>query len=202
MVGLDSSMTSHSKKNLCGGGGRGTRLRCRREFRLLILVVSFVDFDLFIFCFIFYPSLRHFLFYLHLNRPNTPSFPTGLIPQTHTHTHTGKKFKMTTTTTTTTETPTVALTDDNVDDILYLGRADEVADLTSTVAEIATGQGVSPHAVLVGAVDSASGNTVAHYAAANGHRGLSFFFELGERERRAWNMGGMLGVLDCLANLL
>ena len=63
------------------------------------------------------------------------------------------------------------LSEDSIDEILYLARANEPAELSTYVAELATQTGVAPGDVLLGAVDAFSKNSALHYAAANGHDG-------------------------------
>jgi hypothetical protein len=63
------------------------------------------------------------------------------------------------------------LDEDAVDEILYLARANEAADLTSYLSELSA-QTKRPSAELVAAaVDPYSKNGALHYAAANGHNG-------------------------------
>ncbi|CAK7199212.1 ankyrin repeat-containing protein [Sporothrix eucalyptigena] len=64
----------------------------------------------------------------------------------------------------------VNLTEDEVDDLIYFARANEVDDLSSTLAELVTKAGAeaTPLAVLAAAVDAGK-NTPLHMAAGNGH---------------------------------
>jgi hypothetical protein len=72
---------------------------------------------------------------------------------------------------TTTDADTPSLPEDTIDDILYLARANEPAELLSTIHAAAESSGRAPHAILGAAVDADSGNTALHMAAANGHTG-------------------------------
>ena len=65
-----------------------------------------------------------------------------------------------------------SLDEDAVDEILYLARANEAAELASYLSELST-QTKCPNSELVAAaVDSYSKNSALHYAAANGHNGI------------------------------
>ncbi|KAF1986552.1 ankyrin [Aulographum hederae CBS 113979] len=64
----------------------------------------------------------------------------------------------------------VQLSEDDIDDILYFARANEVADLEECVKSLAGKLGVSEKEIVEKAVDPVTGNTPLHYAAANGHR--------------------------------
>lgn len=64
-----------------------------------------------------------------------------------------------------------ALDEDSIDEILYLARANEPAELAAYVAALASQTGAAQPAVLQAAVDPHSNNTALHYAAANGHNG-------------------------------
>ncbi|EKG19059.1 hypothetical protein MPH_03749 [Macrophomina phaseolina MS6] len=65
---------------------------------------------------------------------------------------------------------TPALSEDELDDLLYLARANETQDLPQYLQQLSqTHAPSSPADVLVAAVDPASGNSALHYAAANGH---------------------------------
>ncbi|KAK7541482.1 ankyrin repeat-containing domain protein [Phyllosticta citricarpa] len=64
------------------------------------------------------------------------------------------------------------LHDDEIDELLYLARANETDDLPLCLAEVQKlpqYEGVSAADILCAAVDAHSGNSVLHYAAANGH---------------------------------
>ncbi|KAB2578170.1 putative ankyrin repeat containing protein yar1 protein [Lasiodiplodia theobromae] len=64
----------------------------------------------------------------------------------------------------------LALTEDEVDDLLYLARANETQDLPQYLQELSQSHaGSSTADIVVAAVDEASGNSALHYAAANGH---------------------------------
>ncbi|KAF2672553.1 ankyrin [Microthyrium microscopicum] len=61
------------------------------------------------------------------------------------------------------------LTEDESDDILYFARANELADLQSTLESLATTHSLSASAICSAAIDASSQNTPLHYAAGNGH---------------------------------
>lgn len=64
--------------------------------------------------------------------------------------------------------------EDIIDEILYLARANEAAELSTYLSEVSAQQGTRSKADLVAAaVDPHSKNTALHYAAANGHVGTS-----------------------------
>jgi uncharacterized protein len=63
----------------------------------------------------------------------------------------------------------VTLTDDEIDDVLYLARVNEVDELSTFIAELTVQHKCSSTDILVAAVDSENGNTALHYAGANGH---------------------------------
>jgi hypothetical protein len=66
-----------------------------------------------------------------------------------------------------------ALDEDSIDEILYLARANEPAELATYVAGLASQTGAAQPALLQGAIDPHSKNSALHYAAANGHNGAS-----------------------------
>jgi hypothetical protein len=68
-----------------------------------------------------------------------------------------------------------SLDQDSIDEILYLARANEPAELATYVAGLASQTGAAQPAILQGAVDPHSNNSALHYAAANGHNGASTF---------------------------
>jgi len=68
------------------------------------------------------------------------------------------------------------LTEDNIDDILYCARANEPTELSSLLSSLCSQHSCSQAAILLSAVDSVSGNTVIHYAAANGHDAILTLF--------------------------
>jgi|SRR5690242_15921366 len=63
------------------------------------------------------------------------------------------------------------LDEDSVDEILYLARANETADLEQFLSALSTQVSKPKDQILAEAVDSYSQNTALHYAAANGHNG-------------------------------
>jgi hypothetical protein len=66
------------------------------------------------------------------------------------------------------------LTEDEVDDILYFARANELQDLQTTLSEYATTHSTTEVTICAAALDPTSQNTPLHYAAANGHIGATF----------------------------
>jgi len=65
-----------------------------------------------------------------------------------------------------------ALTADEIDDLLYFTRVNEVNDLRQTVTELAQKYQCGTKEVLAAGVDPESGNSVLHYCAANGLAGM------------------------------
>ncbi|OCK82110.1 ankyrin [Lepidopterella palustris CBS 459.81] len=61
------------------------------------------------------------------------------------------------------------LTEDQIDDILYLSRTNETIELREYLDALSAEYKCSTATVLQAAVDAWSGNTALHYAAANGH---------------------------------
>lgn len=77
----------------------------------------------------------------------------------------------------------ISLSEEQIDDLLYLARANESSELLSELAVIkeahmaAEGTLTSEAGILLAAVDPETGNNVLHMAAANGHTGkIAFFF--------------------------
>lgn len=66
-----------------------------------------------------------------------------------------------------------ALTADEIDDVLYFTRVNEVEDLKTTVAELAQKYQCQPKDIIEAAVDPETGNSTLHYCAANGLAGAS-----------------------------
>lgn len=70
----------------------------------------------------------------------------------------------------------IQLSDDEVDDILYLTRTNDTAELLPYLSQLSQQKGAeSAVEILEACVDEDSGNTAIHYAAANGSTG-SFSF--------------------------
>lgn len=63
--------------------------------------------------------------------------------------------------------------EDTIDEILYLARANEVADLAAFLSDLSTRAQQSKTALVAAAADPYSKNTALHFAAANGHVGTS-----------------------------
>ena len=77
----------------------------------------------------------------------------------------------------------ITLSEEQIDDLLYLARTNEPSELLSELAAIkevqmtARGVRTSEADILLAAVDPDTGNNVLHMAAANGHTGkITFFF--------------------------
>lgn len=64
-----------------------------------------------------------------------------------------------------------ALTADEIDDVLYFTRVNEVEDLKAIIAELAPKYGCEQRDVVEAAVDPENGNSALHYCAANGLSG-------------------------------
>ena len=65
------------------------------------------------------------------------------------------------------------LTEDEIDDILYCARANELDELRDCLSTLNAKS--SPAQVLVEAVDVNTGNNALHYAGANGHLGTPYY---------------------------
>ena len=65
-----------------------------------------------------------------------------------------------------------ALSADEIDDLLYFTRVNEVEDLKQTITELSQKYNCCERDVLASAVDPESGNTVLHYCSANGFSDL------------------------------
>lgn len=63
------------------------------------------------------------------------------------------------------------LSEDEIDDILYFARANEVDELTVTFTSLAEQYKCEKREIFSAAVDAESKNTALHYAGANGHVG-------------------------------
>jgi glutamate mutase epsilon subunit len=68
------------------------------------------------------------------------------------------------------------LDEDAVDEVLYLARANEAAELDSFVSQLATQTKRSKAELLTAAIDPYSKNSALHYAAANGHNGTIYTY--------------------------
>ena len=63
------------------------------------------------------------------------------------------------------------LTEDQVDDLLYLARTGETTDLQATLDVLVIPLATTPSIIVNEAIDSFSGNGLLHMASANGHAG-------------------------------
>ncbi|KAF2841319.1 ankyrin [Patellaria atrata CBS 101060] len=61
------------------------------------------------------------------------------------------------------------LTEDEIDDLLYLARINDTTDLSSLLTSLSQTHSLPPQTILEAAQDPETGNGVLHYAAANGH---------------------------------
>jgi hypothetical protein len=67
----------------------------------------------------------------------------------------------------------VNLDEDSIDEILYLARANETDELEGFLSELSNQTKLSKAELIDAAVDPHSKNSALHYAAANGHIGIS-----------------------------
>jgi hypothetical protein len=74
--------------------------------------------------------------------------------------------------------PGVALEEDSIDEVLYLARTNEASELESYLSELSTQTGHSKVDLVTAAVDQHSKNSALHFAAANGHTGISTSVEI------------------------
>lgn len=63
------------------------------------------------------------------------------------------------------------LSEDEIDDILYLARTNERDELAELLKALAAQHSCAQSDILSAAIDPESGNTALHYAGANGHVG-------------------------------
>jgi hypothetical protein len=66
---------------------------------------------------------------------------------------------------------TLILTEDEIEDLLYLARTNELPDLQQLLKELSTKYTVSKAQILARSTDPETGNSPLHYACANGHIG-------------------------------
>jgi uncharacterized protein len=64
--------------------------------------------------------------------------------------------------------PILSLSEDTIDDLVYLARAGELDELKTEITTLTTTQSCPASTILLSAIDLASGNTLLHYPAANG----------------------------------
>ena len=65
----------------------------------------------------------------------------------------------------------MSLDEDTIDEILYLSRANEAAELSTFLSNLAASIKRSNTDMVAAAIDPYTKNTALHYAAANGHAG-------------------------------
>lgn len=63
------------------------------------------------------------------------------------------------------------LDEDTVDDLLYSARTGELSALQSDISQLSSTHNTTPLSIISAAADDFSGNTIVHYASANGHSG-------------------------------
>ena len=68
----------------------------------------------------------------------------------------------------------LSLTEDEVDDLLYLARVGDLEELLCNIEAFAKSANLSQCSVISAAIDEESGNGILHMASANGHTGKSF----------------------------
>lgn len=83
----------------------------------------------------------------------------------------------------------VQLSDDEVDDILYLARTNESAELQEYLGQLSQQHSCSIAALLESSVDEDNGNTPFHYCAANGYAGTHILE--GEEDRKRFRLLNM-----------
>jgi uncharacterized protein len=62
-------------------------------------------------------------------------------------------------------------TEEEIDDLLYFSRVNEVPEFKELLEESSKRHGCSTTEVIKAVVDEISGNTILHYSSANGHIG-------------------------------
>jgi hypothetical protein len=70
-----------------------------------------------------------------------------------------------------TQPPTISLSEEQIDDLLYFARAGEIEDFTQTLSEFKAATSASEADILLAARDEFSRNNVLHMTAGNGHLG-------------------------------
>ena len=70
----------------------------------------------------------------------------------------------------------VNLTSDETDEILYLTRVNERAELATYLSDLSCTHQCDRASIIAAAVEDESRNTALHYAAANGHIGRKLFY--------------------------
>jgi uncharacterized protein len=65
-------------------------------------------------------------------------------------------------------TPELILSEETIDDLIYLARANELSDLQTSLTNLSTIHTCPPSTILAAAIDPTAGNTLLHYSAANG----------------------------------
>lgn len=70
------------------------------------------------------------------------------------------------------------LTEDQIDDLLYLARTGDTADLKIELVQLAKNNSTTPSSIIAATVDPNSGNGLLHMASANGHTGISHNYPL------------------------
>jgi hypothetical protein len=70
-----------------------------------------------------------------------------------------------------TQPPSITLSEEQTDDLLYFARAGEIEDFSQTLAELRAATSACGPDILVAARDEFSKNNVLHMTAGNGHLG-------------------------------
>jgi hypothetical protein len=108
------------------------------------------------------------------------------------------------------------LDEDAIDEVLYLARANEAAELDSYVSELSTQTKRSKAELFTAAIDPYSKNTALHYAAANGHDAIikllfstsaekpepAFLNAVNEAGNTALHWAALNGHLECVKLLV
>lgn len=82
---------------------------------------------------------------------------------------------MSTTTTQPAEKPTLTLSEDTIDNLVYLARAGELEELTTEIENLTSIHSCPASSILLSAIDLPSDNSLLHYPAANGSQQIITF---------------------------
>ena len=63
------------------------------------------------------------------------------------------------------------MTEDEIDDVLYLARTNDIEELKHYIPSLFPKYGTQPAWILSQAIDPDTGNSALHFASANGHLG-------------------------------
>lgn len=81
--------------------------------------------------------------------------------------------------------PAIPLTEDEIDDIVYVARANELPELIPYLDSLTAKYNTPKDSIISSAIDAESGNTALHYASANGHLGRSDIIPSGSHHSSA-----------------